>query len=358
MKRTLRVLTCVAVVVGAVGHSTVASGVEGFHEKLYVLLPGVDKMAVVDVLTDKVLKMVTVGKGAHGLASPKDHRVLWVAVEDTGWLMKVDTVKDEVIGRFPIGRRPNEPEITPDGRFLYVPVLGEGKWKVFDTVENRIAAEIAVNGFPHNTAVSEDGQRMYLAPYDMQMRSMADMIAQNLPLTMNNLVYIADTRTHRVIRRIDVGGVPRPMALSKDERRLYVNVDGLLGFHVIDVPSGKLLHRVEYPLTPHERAVPSRSHGVWLTLDQRTLFSNDVAHSATFVFDVSVEPPTFLTRIPQPGGPYWNAMTMDGKTLYVANTGAAVVSVIDVATRSERGRIQFEDRSSPHRVQVLNVPTS
>ena len=128
------------------------------------------------------------------LASPKGNRELWVAVETTGWLIKVDTIKDEVTGRFPIGRRPNEPEITPDGRFLYVPVLGEGKWKVFDTVENRIAAEIPVNGFPHNTVVSEDGQRMYLAPYDMQMRSMADMIAENLPLTMNNFLYIADAR--------------------------------------------------------------------------------------------------------------------------------------------------------------------
>jgi hypothetical protein len=51
--------------------------------------------------------------------------------------------------------------------------------------------------------------------------------------------------THKLLGEIPTSDAPRPIALSHDEKRLYANVDTLIGFEVADIAKRKVIHRVE-----------------------------------------------------------------------------------------------------------------
>ena len=186
--------------------------------------------------------------------------------EGSAGLTVVNPIKNEVIKEYHVfGLRPNEIDVTSDGRFIYVPARGPGVYEVFDTVKEEIVARIPVDGFAHNVVVSPDDRYMYLSAYDRGSRSVEEVAAAGQPTTLNKKIYVVDTSTHSVVATIPTGEAPRPIAISPDGQRLYVNTDNLLGFLVLDLPGRKVLHRVTYDLTPEELAIRSRSHGIGVT---------------------------------------------------------------------------------------------
>ncbi len=353
MKKLLLVLMAVVWLTLAL----LGAGSNKRRQKLYILSSHGDDMTVVDVASNEIIKTVKVGLEPHGIAAPKAEDVLWVATEGDRTLTAVDPIKDEVIAKYPIfGRRPNEIEITSDGRYIYLPALGDGVYEVFDTVQKKIIARIPTDGYPHNVVVSPDDRYMYLSPYDRGKTPAEKVAAQGWPTSLNKKIYIVDTRTHTVVDTIPTGNTPRPIVLSKDGKRLYVNTDDFMGFLVLDIPGRKVLRHVAYDLTAEEKAIASRSHGIGITPDQREVWSTDTNHSLVHVFDNTKDPPRQIARVGTGKIPYWMVFTPDGKTVYIANTGDDTVSVIDVAAKEERTRIQVGKGKAPKRMLVLTVP--
>jgi hypothetical protein len=48
--------------------------------------------------------------------------------------------------------------------------------------------------------------------------------------------------------------------------------------------------------------------------DGREVWTNDVVHNLTFVFDVTVSPPKQIARLPVGRQPYWIVTSKDTKT--------------------------------------------
>jgi YVTN family beta-propeller protein len=327
------------------------------QRKLYILSSHGEDVTVVDVQTNAILRTIQVGKDPHGIAAPSSQDVLYIATEEDQSIEVIDPVRDVVTARYPIfGKRPNEIEVTPDGRFLYVPCLGAGEYQVFDTREKKIVARLKTDGYPHNTVVSPDGRFMYLSPYDRGATSEESVRKQGLPTSLNRKLYIADTRSHSIVSTIDVPNAPRPIALSPDGKRLYVNTDNFLGFLVVDVEKKRVLREVPYDLTEAEKAMPSRSHGIGVTPDGAEVWSCDTNNGLVHVFDVRSDPPREIARVKAGKVPYWVTLTPDGRTIYVSNTGEDTVSVIDVQSKKERTRIQVGQGKAPKRLLVLTVP--
>ena len=146
--------------------------------------------------------------------------------------------------------------------------------------------------------------------------------------------------------RSDAG--PRPGTISPDGKRLYMNVDDLLGFLVIDTAARKVISKATYTLTPDEQAVRSRSHGIAVANDGKEVWSNDVVHNLTFAFDVTVNPPKQIARFAVGRQPYWIVPSKDGKTIYVNCPSSDELIAFDVATKKEKGRIQFPNGIASH----------
>jgi DNA-binding beta-propeller fold protein YncE len=326
------------------------------HEKLYISLEATDNVAVVDLASFKQIKTLTVGSHPHGQASPKSQDKLYVASEVGGVVTLIDTIKDEVVKTFNVGfgTEPQNGAITPDGRFLYQPSYA-GYWQVFDTQKEEIIEYIHTLGIGHNTVMAPDGRFVYLLPI-AGGEGHWKRPSLGLPRTQPKEVTVVDAKTHKVVGTIPTGTGPRPGTISPDSKFVYMNVDDLMGFLVIDTAARKVVSKATYNLTPDEQAVRSRSHGIAVANDGKEVWSNDVVHNLTFVFDVTSMPPKQIARLPVGRQPYWIMTSKDTKTVYVACPSSDELIAFDVATKKEKGRIQFPKGSRPTRMLTVAAP--
>ncbi|HWB10124.1 MAG TPA: cytochrome D1 domain-containing protein [Pirellulales bacterium] len=308
-------------------------------QKLYVANSAGDDIHVIDTATNRVIGRVAVGPQPHGLAATAAGDLLLITIENTGGdsgeLVWFDPRTDKVTRRLTIGPRPNQLACTPDGRLACVP-CDDASWWVIDTRRGEVMSKIPTGGRPHNTLSSPDGRRMYLGPKGSYH------------------VLIADMQTHKLIGEIPLSDAPRPIALSRDEKRLYANVDTLIGFEVCDVPARKVIHRVEATVPAELLRTTSRSHGIALTPEEKELWMCDVFHDRTYVFDLTVEPPHQVATIAMQGGGYWICFSPDGRFCYISERIGNTVAVIDTSSRQIVARIAVG--RVPKRVLVVTPP--
>ena len=120
------------------------------------------------------------------------------------------------------------------------------------------------------------------------------------------------------------------------------------------VPEGKILYTSTIEMPAEKREFPSRSHGIGVTPDGKEVWTCDINHELTAVFDVTTEPPKQIALIPTRGHPYWLTFSPDGKYCYVSNTSADMVQVVDIATHQTVKWIDVG--KSPKRILAVTVP--
>jgi YVTN family beta-propeller protein len=308
------------------------------RQKLYVTNSAGDDVTVIDVATHKPIGRIEVGPHPHGIASPASQDVIYVTIEgkSPGELVWIDPFTDKVTRRLDIGPEPNQLAVTPDGQFAYVPTK-DGYYEVIDLAQARIIERIFTGGRPHNTVCSADGKRMYLAPMGAPKR-----------------VTIVEVASHKPISEIAFSNVVRPVAVSRDEKRFYAEVDGLVGIEVADVATRQKIHRIPAQLAPEQRTVASRSHGLGIRPDQKEVWECDVEHHDVHVYDITGEKPKQIATIPIGSPIYWLTFSPNGKLCYVSARDAGEVAVVDTATKQIRTRIPVGKQ--PKRLIVVTLP--
>jgi YVTN family beta-propeller protein len=316
---------------------TAAAAPVKVQQKLYVTNSAGDDVTVIDVAGNKPLGRIEVGPHPHGIAAPAAQDFILVTIEGRkpGELVWIDPQTDKITRRMDVGPAPNQLAVTPDGRIAYIP-CSDGYWDVVDVEKGKVVKRIFTGGRPHNTLCSPDGKRMYLAPMGSPKK-----------------VSIADTSTHEIIGDVPFSNVVRPIALTSDEKRLFVEVDGLVGIEVADLGKRKMIHRVPAELPEEQRKVASRSHGLGIRPDQKEIWECDVEHFDVHVYDITGDAPKQIATIPIGTRIYWLTFTPDGKTCYVAARGGNAVAVVDTATKKVTARIPAG--KEPKRLLVVSV---
>jgi DNA-binding beta-propeller fold protein YncE len=269
--------------------------------------------------------------GYKGIAASPALGRLYITSHLQDELICLDLQSERVVWRKKYGKYPDSLAITPDGRTLYVPFRGEDNWRVIGASEGDVVATIAVGRGknydvdpigsigPHNTWMNPAGTRVY-------------MEVLTLPY-----VFIASTATNTIIGRIGPfsKGV-RPFTVTDDERYVFANVDGLLGFEVGAVRRGSewggpMLQRVEARTAPERLAQvnpPARrphstpSHGINLRPDQKEVWVVDGVYGYVYAFDATIMPPRQVASIPlfdkaeERPHPGWVSFSLDGSYAY------------------------------------------
>jgi DNA-binding beta-propeller fold protein YncE len=212
--------------------------------------------------------------------------------------------------------------ISPDGKVLYVPQLEGTAWHVVNATTGDVVAKIDAKSGSHNTIYSHDGSQVYMAGLKSPVLS------------------VADTRTREIVSKVGpFDNVIRPFTVNGSNTLAFVNIDGLLGFEVGDLLTGKKLFRVEvdgYKPGPVKRhGCPS--HGIGLTPNEKELWLADCANDTIHVFDSTVMPPKQLTSIKLRDCIGWISFSMDGRSAYTS-TG----EIIDVKTKKIVATLQDE----------------
>src|SRR3954453_6888012 len=130
------------------------------------------------------------------------------------------------------------------------------------------------------------------------------------------LLFVAEAVSHEVVAKCGpFGGAVRPFTVNAAQTLCFVCVNGLLGFEVGDLKTGKLLHRGKG--SGYKQGTVKRhgcpSHGVGLTPDEKEVWVCDAANSSLHVFDATVSPPKQGTSIPLREQPGWVTFSLDGR---------------------------------------------
>jgi DNA-binding beta-propeller fold protein YncE len=225
--------------------------------------------------------------------------------------------------------------LAPDGKIIYMPSLEQGHWHVVEALSGKVIKTIETGAGAHNTIYSRDGNFAYLAG----LRS--------------PLLRVADTKTHTVVKEVGpFGNFVRPFTVNGAGTLCYINENGLLGFEIGDLTTGKQLHRIEvtdFKIGPTKRhGCPS--HGVGLTPDEKEIWLTDAHNRRLHLYDNTVMPPKYITNIELRDEPGWVTFTIDGQYAY-PSTG----DIIDVKTRKIIGGLTDEKGAAVQSEKLLEI---
>src|SRR5579884_387150 len=167
-----------------------------------------DDLTVIDLGRLSVAETIKVGREPHGLCAASDGRTLFTTIESEKTLKSIDTATGRILDTIALTGSPNQCAATPDGRFVGVPIRDGNSVDIVDMSAKKVVKVLPVKE-PHNCYNSGNNR-------DMWVSSMGGHEIDRIDL--DKMDYAA---------KIPVGGIPRPYAVSKDEKNLYVALTGL-----------------------------------------------------------------------------------------------------------------------------------
>ena len=179
---------------------------------VYVANRGAGVVTVVDTASNKAVAEIQVPDGPpQYLAVAPDGRRLYVTVfgDRKGRVNEVavlDTMSNRVIKTIPVGTRPLALAVKPDGSEIYVANSGSSTVSVIDARIEQVVTDIRVKPNPHWVEFSNDGTRAYTANHE------------------SNLVTVIDTASRTIMAEIPVQISPHSVAVHPTEP-LLANVN-------------------------------------------------------------------------------------------------------------------------------------
>jgi YVTN family beta-propeller protein len=295
-----------------------------------------DDLTMIDLGALKVAGAIKVGNEPHGLCAPAGGRTIFTTIESENSLKTIDTATGQIRDVIPLTGKPNQCASTPDGHYVGVPIRDTDSVDIVDLGLKRVVKVLPVKT-PHNCFNAGNNDILYVS-------SMG-----------SNEIDVIDLRTMNYSARIPMEGIPRPYAVSNDEKTLYSALTNLHGFAVVDIPSRKVTERVELPPAPPLNCpleVNTPTHGLALAPDGKGLWVTSLADSGVYVYDLATKKTSPIIHVGK--CPNWIALSPDGKYAAVSNSDSDDCSVIE--THSQREVARLKVGKAPKRVLILNVP--
>ena len=213
-------------------------------KRLYVSMPLVNQVAVVDTVSWKVLTNVAAGAKPARLALQHDEKYLWVGNDSTeevdGGVTAIDTATLKVAAQLKTGAGHHEIALTDDDRYGFITNKQTGTLSVIDVRKLVRVKDLKVGSLPTAVAYSSLGKAVYVANEGDGTITAIDGLRHEILTSMKaqpglhamrflpdgrfgfvvnrstNAVYIFDVSTNRLIHAVAVGPKPDQITFTKD----------------------------------------------------------------------------------------------------------------------------------------------
>lgn len=308
---------------------------------LYVGSSRGDDVSIIDMNSFKVVGDIKAGERVHGVCIDPAGKTLFLTVETDHTLRIVDTATRTQTGMVKVSGKPNECAVTPNGKYVAVPIRDGDVVDIVDVAQQKVVKSLPIKE-PHNAVNTGSNRYMYVSSMGSGEVDLIDL---------DKMDYAA---------RIPTGGRPRPYVISPDGKTMYVALANLHGFTIVDIPSQKVIERVQMP-SDHPTLRPLKfetqdtlTHGLALTPDGKELWVSSLLDDCVYIYDVQLK--KIVAHVPTGEGPNWIVITPDGKYVCVSNTDTDDVSIIDAKARREVARVKVS--KVPKRLALAPAPVT
>jgi YVTN family beta-propeller protein len=322
--------------------------------RVWVMNQDQGTIGVINPLTNKVEQTIEgIAKPYGAVFSPDGSRAYVVDEGPKHALDVVDTRTGKVIKEVQLsGRRPSLPAITKDGgRVLVCIKAAKGEQGAVDIV-NTSSLEvktIPMEGAMHDIQTTADGKYAIAGTSDEGFKQ------PSYPLS------VIDLQTEQPVWqvRFETGVLTFDIENGPDgsPRRIFVDLADFNGFVVVDFATRKEVSRIKLPDVDKGFSFedsPNPAHGTGVAPNGKTLW--ECSRWSNYVYVFSLTDLKLLGRVYMPelkvvghpvegGDPHWVTFTPDGRTVYVTNAHAKIVSAVDATTLKEVARIPVGDNA-------------
>ena len=325
---------------------------------VYVTNRGGTTIDVIDTATNKVVETI------RGIESPEvvrfspDGSRLYIATRSEDVLDVMDRKTGKIFKKVPLSGWANDAAVTSDGKLIVICIrntgveaVDAGALDIVDAKSLEKIKSIPVKRGLHDVSLTADGKFAATGSPGGQVITVFDLqkmeIAWELPYDQGILPLIIESNA-------DGSG-----------HRIFAQLNQTNGFSVVDFATHKEVARIKNPDEPKgfTPGCEGISHGIGISPDNKTLWSNSRPANAVFVYSlpdlkllghVSLPETPVPGKAPRGGGPAWITFTPDSRTVYVSTCGTKSVSAIDVETMKEVTRIPVGEM--PDRISTLVLP--
>lgn len=232
------------------------------HDKRRAYVAAGKTITVVDLKNRKIKANFDLGEySAHDIRVSRDNRRIWLACAGKETILELDAETGIVLNTYNIRQQGAWfLEVTPDERKFYTSNL-EGKSV---SVITRATGETKIIPFDHpvyGIDITPDGKQVWVTGRDLKViDTTTDQIIHTiktpepgtgrLRLTsdgkkavvgLSKKVVVYNVKTHSLLNEIEIGGDPKVMTLSSDNRRAFLTNPNANSVSVVNIISGKKL---------------------------------------------------------------------------------------------------------------------
>ncbi|MDX1981840.1 MAG: beta-propeller fold lactonase family protein [Bryobacteraceae bacterium] len=187
-------------------------------------------LILVDPAARKVLRKYGVkGDSPHMVLLGPGAETAWASNAGTGTVAIVNLASGAVEKLIPTGKNPQGGVMTRDGRRIYLTNAASNTISVIDTAKREVTGEIRTGELPARLALTPDEKTLV---YNLQA---------------GEGIGFADVATLKQTGEVKLPGRPLSLSLSKDGRTAYLGLQDSDRIAIVSVPDRKVVRIIETP---------------------------------------------------------------------------------------------------------------